>query len=524
MSSIAYDSLIAPLIDFGQQLDIEPETWSEQEELEQIYLTVAEVSASLINSLELKFLTRLINSYGDSVSCEFFVGDLSLLKVDSSIDQSKLDQLKRDIQGNSTVKLVCSLNKEKLINKLFSPQVPDGLKPILFLFEKPLEVFLSQGLIKLEQDFQLFQPKKTVILALSQEIFFEGKYLSIRGKDEALDVQHLSTNTTNFPELEQIRLKRQDSLNWQGIELKHFTPLHLAYQTLECRDLNLINILHNYLAQLIIIYIADRSLIKGSNLTSMFNTNQKSIAVKLQNLNTSSSEPITKENITSLLNLFRWIYTQNKTSYDSFSIAQITVVQTLQSLDEDKYYETFTNKAKLILDEAQWRIKAFVESKLDNFLEQELKLEDYIASSISSFEKEISNQIKSTSDTIKGAISVTIGSFIAALLKGDFNPLIFRLGLGLYLLYILIFPGFFTLTILHHRYHQLIKSYQLQIKRFKANLYSQKVDEIIDQRVFQEREKFNGFFVLIIACYALILFCGVLAMIYIPDLVTETQP
>ena len=65
--------------------------------------------------------------------------------------------------------------------------------------------------------------------------------------------------------------------------------------------------------------------------------------------------------------------------------------------------------------------------EIDDYIQQELNLEDYVVDSIKNFESEIINLIKSISDTIKGAITVTIGSFIAAVLGGNFNPLIFRL-------------------------------------------------------------------------------------------------
>lgn len=521
LSSNSANYIVNPFSEFVTQLNIPEEIW--EEELNKIYIGY-DLPCAQAQALELRLLKNLVDNYGDAVVCEFEHDEYTVLELNSSINQQELDNFKFYIERIPSIRLIFNLNKEKLFQKIFSNLDNKPIKPYLFLFNAALEYFLSSEWEKLEQDLWSHEQKKIVILIIEKTVLLEGKYISIYGGEEIFNLNNLTFPTEqDFNYLKNIHQKCIDTVHWQGIELNYLTPLHFEFQQLDNSSSNLPNILRHQIVQLIIIYLADITREKNKEIISTFNTTQKNIDLKIPRpINFESG--ISIENIKYLLNLFKWLYVDSTSSYDRFPIAQITIVQCLHFLNENLYYDLFISKSKLIFDDTQWRCKAFVEGKIDDYIEQELKLEDYIASSINSFEKEISSQIKSISDTIKGAISITIGSFIAALLKGDFNPLIFRLGLGLYLLYMIVFPGFFTMTNLRHRYNQIVNSYELQISRFKTNLYSQKVDDIIGNRVFQEKEKFNGFFILIICCYVVIIVFGVWAMISIPELVSNSNP
>ena len=371
----------------------------------------------------------------------------------------------------------------------------------------------------MERQLSQLVNKKLVILVAEQPIILEGKFVSVLGGQEIFNVSHLLIpNSDDFERSGKIRQKQQETLNWQDIKLKFLTPLNFEFQQLDESKSSITNIFNNYAVQLICLYLADRSQIRGKNIVSTFNTTSKSIEIKINSI-VSLNRAKDRENIKALFDLFKWVYSTDKASYDKNSITQITIVQILQPFNEEEYYRNLISKATVILNESQWRTKAVVESQIDNYVQQELKLEDYINSSINDFEQEIDNLIKSISETIKSAITITIVSFIAAVLKGDFNPLVFRLSIEIYLIYIFVFPLCITMINQYRRYELMVNNFNLRIERFKNNLYPDKVDDIVGNRLTKTQKRFHGSFRLIIAIYIIMMILGILAMIFIPGLV-----
>lgn len=519
MVNTAYQSLISPLVSFGKQLNISSEVWSNCEELNQIYFSNSELATSKIANLKLAQMVNLTKNLGKSLTCEFSSGELPLLQLDSNINQSQLEEFKTEIRQMTSVSLVLKIDKQILIKKLFNNTISDNLYPILFLFSKPLENFLMKGLIELERQLRQLANKKLIILVAEQLIVLEGKYISVLGGQEIFNLNNLSTpNDDDFEQIYSVVCKQQETLNWQDIKLNFLTPFNFEFQQLDESQSNITNIFNNYAVQLICLYLADRSQIRGQNIVSTFNTTKKSVEIKIDSI-ISLNRSKDREDIKSLFDLFKWVYATDKTSYDKNSITQITIVQILQSFNEHEYYRNLISKATVILNESQWRTKAIVESQIDNYIQQELKLEDYINGSISDFEQEIDNLIKSISETIKNAIAITIASFIAALLKGNFNPLVFRLCIGIYLIYILIFPLYITMLNQNRRYKLMVDNFNLRIKRFKNNLYPEKVDEIVGNRLTETKKRFNNSFNLIICIYIIMMIIGILAMIFVPGLI-----
>jgi hypothetical protein len=524
MSNRAYHTFIEPLILFGNKLNIPEDVWHTYEEPEQIYYSNSAIASNLANSLELECLKGLVDNYQDAITCQFLFGELPLLELDRTIDEQRVISFRAEIADLDSLELIIQIDKQKIIERLFARTVPSEVKVLFHLFNSSLEKFLDGGLPDLEHRLNLERDSKIVFLIAEKTILLEGKYLSVWGGNEIFNLEALTIpNSEEFDRLKQIRLKRLDNLIWQGFELKYFTPLHFEFEQLDNSTNALANKLYNFAVQLILLYIADRSFTKHDSLISIFNSSNKKIEIKVNNY-INLLETGDKNNVKALLDLFKWIYARNDTSYDKFSIAQITIVEILQPLDRALYYQSFIAKSDILLADTRYRTKAFVEKKIDDYIQQELNLEDYVVDSIKNFESEIINLIKSISETIKGAITVTIGSFIAAVLGGNFNPLIFRLSLGAYIVYIIIFPFLLTMNNHHYKYELMILSYEERIKRFGNKLDPQKVEKIIGDRFAKIKDKSKWFFWIVIGLYLLVITAGIFAMIYVPNFVTKFQP
>ena len=525
MSNQAYHTFITPLILFGDKLNIPQDIWRTYEESDQIYYSDPELASNLAKSLELECLTSLVDNYQDAITCQFLLNELPLLELDSTINDQKLNSFRAEIIDLDSLKLIFKIDKQKIIERLFARTIPSEVKVSLYFFNSSLEEFLNQKLYDLEEQMNLSQDCKIVFLVAEQTMLLEGKYLSVWGGNEIFNVEALTI--PNFEELnwlKRIRQKRLDNLTWQGFELKYFTPLYFEFEQLDSFTNDVANKLRNYAAQMILLYMADRSFKKQDSLISIFNASNKKIEIKVNKyINLNRRDDL--NNIKTLFDLFKWIYACSETSYDKLSIAQITIVEILQPLDKVIYYQSFISKAEIVFADTRYRTKAFAEKKIDDYIQQELNLEDYIVNSMKVFEDEIINLINNISETIKGAITVSIGSFVAAVLGGNFNPFIFRLSLGAYITYILIFPFLLTMNNQYYKYELMVLSYEERIKRFNNKLDPQKVEKIIGDRFAKIRDKSNLFFILVGFLYLLVIGAGIYAIICVPTfVVTNSKP
>lgn len=518
MSNRGFDSFIAPLVSFGEQLHISSDIWQVYEEQDQIFYSQSDLSSDLALSLELDQLTRLVNNYQNALSCEFLLGDLLLLKLDDTIDAPRLEQFRSSIVNYGDLTLNLRIDKQQIVKNLFSNSIPIDLKVIFYLFNQSLEDFLNQPLTDIETHLKFTQDCKLVYLVAEETVLLEGKFISVLGGDQLFDVA--STNIPNRKDFKQhnlIRKKRYENITWQGFNLEYLTPLYFEFQQVDDSDSKVANRLYNLVSQLILVFTADRSTVKRNQVISIFSTNSKKIEIepKLADFENTND-------IKALLYLFKWVYLLGTDVYDKLSIAQITIVESLQTLDRADYYINFISKSKQILDDSKYRTKAIVEDKISDYIQQELKLEDYVITSTKNFEDEIISLIKNISDTIKGAITAIIGSFIAAVLSDKFNPLIFRISLGIYIGYIIIFPFLLSMNNQNYKFELMEASLEQRILRFKNNIEPSKVDKIIGDRFIKIRDKFKTFRVLVTFLYFVIIFASIWAWLYVPELVSDS--
>jgi len=302
-------------------------------------------------------------------------------------------------------------------------------------------------------------------------------------------------------------------LNWQAEWLQHLTPLHLAAYGEVPKTDRIARRLRVQTANLCVLFTADwtKKTPLGDGYMATYAGSRREAQILLAKPENCTLQ-VPTGSVEALIDLVKWAYGSD-IGGDRLSLVQNTVARTLQdSLKPEDGYQSLLLRAPSILGEVKTQWKFFLEGKVEEFMEQIQALETEVSSTVQAFTERTAAMIKSLSETVLGAVGVLIGSFIAALVKGDTELPVIYIGVGAYLLYLLLFPLLFNMS--HHRqtYKTLSEQFELRRRRFEERLYKDKVDEIVGDRVRKSRRRFWTWFFVTFFAY-LVVAVGVLTIV-----------
>jgi hypothetical protein len=393
----------------------------------------------------------------------------------------------------------------------------------LYLFPAALERFLTRQLGRLEAHLWGSSPAyKVILLVPDREIWLDGQYLAVLGGSQIGNWQAVVPQKA--PDAKQLLAMYQtcrDTLRWQESWLQSLTPLHLKVNGRALPDDRTANALRVHLANLIILYTADRTVVRtdGQWLATYTGATQRIELILGKPQDRLEEEA--SAGVAPLLQMVEWAYDAQWTD-NRLPLVQIGVAQALSAVDPMFRYRQLLRNAASIFDGLQWNWKAFVEGKVDAYMTQLRALEDYVASTVQAFADQISAMIKGLSDTMLAAVGALLGSFIAALFKDKFNATIFSIGMLVYAVYVLVFPLGYNMLHQWQRYRVLVKDFQTRYRRFEEQLYPQKVSEIAGTQIPDSQKRFRHWFTATLLSYVAVIILTVLAAILLPGLVATT--
>ena len=512
-----------PLLAFGEALGIAPDVWGKNESLNQIEYTDYDFSQLMAKKLTMDLVTSLRDAYGDALICSFRLGDRPVLDINLDTDAKSLEEFRDTIQNSPTIIFKFMLKKTRLIENWLGDE-PDYLV-FFYLFPNALEDFLNSNLSQLESllwGSELETAQKVVMLVPDREIWLDGTYLAVLGGEQ---IEHwrevVSKPPHNGDELRNMYTICQNNLKWQVPWLKHLTPLHLKVDGKISRDDSIAKKLQVHQVNSIILYTADRTL--GDNnkpILSTYAGANHSVELTLKN----PADPIEEEvfaGVSNLMEMLEWAY--NSTwSVDRLPLVQISVAQDLHAASPLDRYQLLLHNAPNIFDGLKWHWKAFIEGKVDSYVSQIQALEDYVADTVQAFADQITDMIKSLSDTMLAAVGVLIGSFIAALFRDKFDPSIFAIGIGVYALYVFIFPLCYNMIHQWEQYQTLRDNFKIRQKRFEDRLYSEKVSEIVGMQITDSQHRFKWWYSATLVAYIMVILLAIAAVLLVPEFIENT--
>ena len=511
-----------PLVAFGEYLGIKAEVWAEREELEKLTYFDSEFSCEKAASLTLNQILPLLDAYGSALVCRFLLDELVVLEIAPDLDDTALKKFRNQILSSPIVTLDIELDKSQLIGSLLG-KVTSGCCFFLYLFPESLEHFLTSELKRLESLLWGVETVHKVILLVSnREIWLDGPFLAIIGGKQISD--WYDTVLKEPPDIEKVQNMYRvcrDTLKWQESWLQHLTPLHLKVDGQFLSNDFIANALQVHLVNSIILYTADQT---GGNVDK---PKMSTYAGATQSVELMLADPIhhlgeeESAGIRSLVKMLEWAY-ESQWSADRLPLVQIGIAQALHAADPIVRYRLLILNATNIFEGLKWHWKAFIEGKLDTYVSEVRALEDYIADTTQAFANQIEAMIKSLSDTMLVAVGVLLGSFIAALFKDDFNPIIFLIGMLVYAVYVIVFPLSYNMLHQWQRYKALSNNFDKRQERFEARLHPDNVEQIVGTNVADSKRRFKRWFLATLLAYILVISLVIIAALWVPKFMKVT--
>jgi hypothetical protein len=523
-----YDFTI-PLKRLSEVLGDSSPIWPSRENFESIIFWNEDFSRQLASSIPLIVYQDLARIFGNSLTFKYYLGGNVVLDLSQSIDQEIIERFQDQTRQAATLIFDFKVDKKAIIESYF-PGLAQSCKTFLFIYSEPLEKFLAKSdLSQLETKFWDEKPdQKTVILVPEKPIFLNGPYFSIIGGEYLASIGTVIPDEPIDTRTIKVLYERcENSVKWQTSFLRHLTPLNLTFSILAGENDSITRALLIRSINIVLLYIADRSIIRNKTWISVFISSQQSVEIQLteQDVNLGDNLNIGAQ---VLMDIFKWVYDLNWKVTDRLPLVQIGIVQALGASEHGVRYRLLIENARSIYDGLQWNWKAFIEGRVEEYVGQILDLEQFISDTVRAFAEQISSMTKSLNETMLAAVGVFIASFIAALFTTTFNPVVFRIGLLVYAGYILIFPMIASLFQQRDQFRIYIDDFELRRKRFEDRLFKNKVDQIIGKQIDKSTIRFRKAVIYTIITYLLVIFLLIAAAMIIPEFIqrsiNEPQP
>jgi hypothetical protein len=518
-----------PILDFCKQIELSKEFLISQEEPEKISLYVQSFSKDTFYNVSMPVLQSLTENYSDAFTAKFsFAGDF--LEVNSELNETKFDGFRELVKDTSELEFEFKLDKKKLAENIngqlssLNTTVDFVYKTFIYLFPESLIRFLSSPIEKIESIlWNLGQFSKAIILIPGYEIFLNGSHLSVIGGNLLKDFNKVLISNTPSPNIALMYDQCQELLRWKGFDLKYLTPLHFKIEEDSSSEDIISKLIYFHQSRMIIFYSAEQVIFRNSSqylATYSGEKQRKEILVDYSLIQDLSCQEI-RIHTNKLLERIEWIYFSSYRE-DALHFLQLVIVRTLQISESDECFELILKKSSYINDELKWLWKAFIEKKIDSYMEQVKSLEDYVSITTQSFSDQVSSMVKSVSETMLAAVGIALASFIAALFKDGFNPTVFRIGIIAYGIYVLIFPLIYNMCYQQQYFRTLSTNFSRRRKRFELLLDEIKVSEIIDIQVKESEKRFKDWTRIICSTYIIVAILAFSSAFIIPALVSNS--
>lgn len=516
-------SVVKPLRQFGQELGIAEETWSQREELTQIRFHDPLFQRDKVFSLDPDTIALVTQVYGDAFRCRFKLGGLPVLTIDSQTNKDSLDTYCNDTRDSPTVELELVLDKTRLIENRLGSSAGDHV--FLYLHPEALERLLTSDLLRMEG--LLWEPEastKVVFLVPGRDIWLNGEHLAVVGLGrieqwrDALPTAPADQSATKtwYEECRQ-------RVRWQTEHIHRLTPHHWRVQGLSAPDDKIHNALRVHGANTALLYTADQTTTDAQGQWIAIYEGEGSKTLVSQGDPAQLLTEETAKGIDDLQEFVAWAYEKPWAS-DRLRITRKGICQALEGMPEAERFSRLLISAGNIKSALAWNWDAFMSEKIDKYHVQVKELEEDVRTTIQSYIDQISDMIKGLSETVLAAVAVTIGSFVAALFEEPFKPMIFRVGMIGYAGYVLFFPLIYNMLNQWTAYRTLANGFKLRRERFEAVLFPDRVKKIVGDQIKDAERRFRRWFWAAVIAYVVLIVLALVAAWLIPLNITGAIP
>ena len=532
------------LLDLGALFGCDPAEVRSWEHLSQVTFESRKFPTHIACAWTLDQLKPIAESLTPGFSCKLYLYDpldpevdseTPVLEISKETTNSDLDHFCQKSDGYDHVQLIMRFNKSELLKErditarncqISAILFPETLHRIFNTSESGDQTLtVLQVLISLEKGlWPVNVVNKAVILVLGQDVFIDGPYLALVGGKYLPDWKKVEpTESPDFGRLRAIYKFARDCVIWDNRWLDHLTPAH--FELVKCQPENgaILAALRHLQLSLIIHFTANRTRTNGDGYQAIYSDSRNTFPIDLR----SPAQPPFIENQImehwdAVYDVFEWAY-GNKWVVQRVPFIQTVVAQELSSRSNEDQYNALIMAAPSTLTNIERRWDHIVEQKLEVYTTEERELEEFVTEQINVFSNQVSEIIKSLSDTMLAAIAALLGSFIAAGFgKDEFDPLIFTIGMLVYSLYVMIFPLLYNMTNQWTRYKSLEENLDTSLKRYQLQLSQDRMEQIVGDRLVISQKRFRLWFFGTVIIYLVAITLGIATAILIPLYITPT--
>lgn len=521
-----------PLLRLAEALGDRAPDFSNHEQLLDIRFYDKAFSASWLDGLDFETLVLLKEAYGDALKFKILRGDLPLLDLNEELDEAVFEHFQERLAPSQSVVVDIVLDKQAYARQTFG-DFPESCHAVLYVFPERLNHYLlSAKLTDLEKDLWPERTAKTIILVPGLEIWMDGPLLSVFGGRYTEDWHEAFSDAPDTSRAERIFADASDLLRWEERWLAYLTPLHLALQSKvgasAVEGHLVVDALRMHLANAILLYTAERTVWRDGFFVSTYATTRAIVEVPhlstkiLRDGNTTAS--ILAKGLDGLRQTFEWAYAVPWGLSERLPVVQIAIVNALRAAPPEQRSHVLLSNAEQIHDNLKWTWREFLDDQFDAFLSQVQQVEAYVSETVSSHSQQVTELVKSVSETMLAAVGVTIVSFVAALFKDNFDATVFRIGIWAYVAYVFFFPLLYSLGNQVSRYKALERQFQRRRERFEQRLHPYRVADIVGNEVQDSRQRFWTWFWITAAIYILVIALAIFAAYAVPIAFAPSAP
>jgi len=508
-------SVAGPLRQFGRELGIAEETWDAREELTRIRLNDPLFTRDRVFGLNLDTIALLTQVYGDAFRCRFKLGGLPVLTINSDTNEQSFSTYRDETRDSPTVELELVLDKSRLIENRLGTSA--GARLFLYLHPEALERLLISDLPRLEG--LLWEPEvahKVIFLIPSRDIWLNGDYLAVVGRgriEQWRDALPAGPADQSAPKAWYEECRRR--VRWHTEHIHRLTPHFWRVQGLSAPGDKIHNALRVHAANTALLYTADQTTTDAQRHWLAIYEGEGSKTVVGQGDPAQLLSEEAAKGIDNLQEFVTWAYEKPWAS-DRLRMTRKSISQALEGVVEAERFTRLLTSAGNIKSALAWNWDAFMSEKIDKYHVQVKSLEDDVRTTIRSYTDQISGMIKGLSDTVLAAVGVVIGSFVAAIFKDPFKPMVFRIGMIGYAAYVLFFPLIYNMLNQWTACRALSNGFRLRQERFEVVLFPDRVTKIVGDQIKGAERRFRRWFWAAVVAYVVLIVLALVATWLIP--------
>lgn len=421
----------------------------------------AELPAKSAAGLTSAMLRGVVSDWGQhvslAISSDYGIRPLQLRA--GQFSEVELAHFLEDIAptpAEATIRISLTVQKDQFLR---GQSQASGRHRVLYLFTDNLKRALGGKYGDVEE---IFFPEGAIqceCLLYQDDVAIRGQHLTI----SAVPPNAPGEQQPPAPlkdRIETIRNLRQENTHWTGFATD-LTPQHFVVQ----KDVDPKSIgapIDSVQYALLVSYLANSVRSADTGFIAVFSGTSRT-EILLQGQRGEGAI-----DASSVFRLFDWCYAERAS--DKLDIAR-SVISSMLGADRSKNYDLLLANAPRVWEAARSTYLMLVRDLVTKHFDKLKQIQDYVTAISSDVATKVSSIITTLITNILAAIGVVLGAFVAYAFDNKIKPDVFRLGLRVYGIYILVFPFALSLLINNLVDYLIIRSdFKKRLKDFETAL------------------------------------------------------